>query len=93
MLPSKLVDYIDTGKPILNICQLEECPSLEYTKKYPMAADVLPTEDLEETKIRVQIFASKYAGKQLEHEYIENALSEYTAMSVARTILLYIETQ
>lgn len=93
MLPSKLVDYIDTGKPILNICQLNDCPSLEYTKKYPMAVDVLPTEGLEEIKNNVQTFSSKYAGKQIDHKYIENVFSEYTATSAAGTILLYVEKQ
>lgn len=87
MLPSKLVDYIDTGKPILNICQLEECPSLEYTKKYPMVADVLPTEDLKEMKNKVEKFANEFAGKKIEHVYIENTFGEYTAKSVAAAIL------
>lgn len=87
MLPSKLVDYIDSGKPILNICQTNECPSLEYTKKYPMVADVLPTEDLNEIKKTVEEFANKFAGKQIEHDIIEKAFLEYTSEYVADKLL------
>ena len=90
MLPSKLVDYIDTGKPILNICQIKECPSIEYTKKYPMAVDVLPTEDLKDIRNNVQTFASKYAGKQIEHGFIVNAYYEYTADYVSNVLLSFI---
>ena len=86
MLPSKLVDYIDTGKPILNICQINECPSIEYTKKYPMAIDVLPNEDVEMIKNKIEAFSSKYAGKIIAHDKIEELYSEYTARYVAEQL-------
>jgi hypothetical protein len=87
MLPSKLVDYIDTGKPILNICQINECPSIEYTKKYPMSLDVLPTDDIETIKDNVNAFSDKFAGKQIEHDIIERIFVEYTSDYVANMLL------
>ena len=87
MLPSKLVDYIDTGKPILNICQIKECPSLEYTKKYPMAVDVLPTDDLETIKGKVRVFSGRYAGKLIKHDIIEKLFIEYTSDYVSNMLL------
>ncbi len=34
MLPSKVFECIATGKRVLNICQIDRCPSLPYFEKY-----------------------------------------------------------
>lgn len=34
MLPSKVLECISTGKPVLNIAQIKNCPSLPYFEKY-----------------------------------------------------------
>lgn len=34
--PSKLIDYIATGKPIVNIAKIEECTSVKCLEKYPL---------------------------------------------------------
>ena len=34
MLPSKVLECISTGKRVLNLCQIENCPSLPYFEKY-----------------------------------------------------------
>ncbi|MBE5912921.1 MAG: glycosyltransferase family 4 protein [Pseudobutyrivibrio ruminis] len=33
-VPSKLFDCINTGKPILNLCQIHNCPTLKYVENY-----------------------------------------------------------
>lgn len=35
--PSKLIDYVNTGKPILNISKIDKCTSIPYILKYPNA--------------------------------------------------------
>lgn len=39
-MPSKILDYISTGKPILNFYKISNCPTLEYTKDYQLAFDI-----------------------------------------------------
>ncbi len=36
-LPSKLFDLISVGKPILQICQVEDCNTLPFIRRYPKA--------------------------------------------------------
>lgn len=31
-VPSKLFECIETGKPFINLCQLENCPTLPYVE-------------------------------------------------------------
>ncbi len=39
-LPSKLLEYISTGKPILNFYKTQKCPTLEYMARYPYGFNV-----------------------------------------------------
>ena len=40
-LGSKLIEYIATGKPILNINQFEKCPTLKVLEKYPYKCNIM----------------------------------------------------
>lgn len=39
-MPSKIFEYISTGKPVLNIAQIENCPTIPYFKLYKNAFNV-----------------------------------------------------
>lgn len=39
-MPSKIIEYINTGKPIINIHKIKECPTLEFTKKYELVLNI-----------------------------------------------------
>jgi|GEM_PF-6624764 hypothetical protein len=39
-LPSKLLEYISMGKPIINFYQRKDCPSLEYMALYPVCLNI-----------------------------------------------------
>lgn len=86
MLPSKLLDYIDSGKPILNICQIEKCPSLEYMKDYPMGYNVVPGDDVSKIVEDVKIFVKECKGKRISHQLIENLYKECTNEYVSKLI-------
>lgn len=45
-VPSKIFDYISTGKPIINICKSRNCPTLKYLNKYPYALNLFEEEEL-----------------------------------------------
>lgn len=72
MMPSKILTYISTGKPILNIIKTPECPTLPYMERYPLALNILETETVEpETIEKVRDFCLSNRGKQIPFEEIE----------------------
>jgi len=47
MLPSKVLECISTGKRVLNLCQIENCPSLPYFKKYGNSLDLYTKKEID----------------------------------------------
>lgn len=84
-MPSKIIDYISTGKPIINIVKSRECPTLEYTARYPLCINVL-----EETHVNtsahkaVDEFCRKNRGKSTPFSEIKQLYYEATPEYVAR---------
>lgn len=39
-MPSKTLEYINTGKPIVNFHKLLDCPTLHYTRRYPLCLNL-----------------------------------------------------
>lgn len=87
-MPSKIFDYISTGKPIVNICKLDNCPTLEYTRKYPLCLNIFESEGL--TDDVVELFA-KYCienkGKRIFSSKIEEIYHDCTADVVGKQFL------
>lgn len=88
-LGSKLIEYIATGKPILNIYQFEECPTLDVLKKYPYkfnisVYDLYESKDKELEMIR---FIREKKGKQENFPKIRELYQEYTPEHLAEVIV------
>lgn len=65
-MPSKILDYISSGKPILNICKIPSCPTLPLMARYPLGMTVYEYEDLTENVIaNVAKFCYDNKGKQI----------------------------
>lgn len=62
-LPSKIIDYISTGKPILNVIQIENCPSLHYLNRYPLALNISVFQDIQTSAELCRDFIQKNAGR------------------------------
>ena len=45
-MPSKILDYINTGKPIINFHKFADCPTLYYTSRYPLCLNIQEEEKL-----------------------------------------------
>lgn len=45
-VPSKIFDYIATGKPIINICKCRDCPTLKYLQDYPLCLNLFEEDAL-----------------------------------------------
>ncbi|MBR0214875.1 MAG: hypothetical protein IJL95_09160, partial [Solobacterium sp.] len=39
-IPSKIFDYISSGRPVLNLYKIRNCPSLHYFREYPAVVHV-----------------------------------------------------
>ena len=73
-LPSKTLEYISYGLPILNICKSDKCPSLNYMSRYPLAYNVFEDRDVKIEEI--QEFIVQNAGKKISWEEISVLYSD-----------------
>ena len=78
-MPGKIFDYISTGKPIINICKTNKCPTLKILEKYPMVLNIIEEEEAIEKMVqKVFEFCYQYKGKQIEFDEIRMLYNEYT---------------
>ena len=73
-LPSKLFEYINTGNPILNICKIKNCPSLEYMERYPLAYTLFEEDGINDSVVgKVKSFIRESYDKTVpKQEVLEN---------------------
>ena len=71
-MPSKIIDYISSGKPVINICKIRNSPSLFYTNKYPLCLTLFEENGLTLDIIEsVEHFCYQYKGKKVDYKLIE----------------------
>lgn len=90
-MPSKTLEYINTGKPMVNFYKLAECPTLFYTKRYPLALNLYEGDgNVEAAAARFVRFCEENIGKTLDHVFLENNYREctpkYNAEQICRLI-------
>lgn len=93
-MPSKIFEYISLGKPIINIYKNKECPTLEYTKKYPMSIDIYEEDiksNISEVAQVVKFFFQKCSDLSVSREEINNLFDENRDSSVAGRLIEEIE--
>ena len=84
-MPSKILDYISSGKPILNICKIRTCPTIPLMERYPMGMTIFEDEGISElVSERVNEFCEKNKGKQVPYEEIERLYPECTIEYVGK---------
>ena len=80
LLPSKLFDYISTGKPILNFCKLADCPTIPYLNKYRLGLNVIEGEKaLDQQADDVLQFIETTRNARIPFDEILRAFPENTA--------------
>ena len=83
-LSSKLFDYISTGKPIINICKIDNCLSLKYTQRYENCIDVFETQNIDKDLIfRIEKFILQHKGTVINSSKIIETYYENTDVYVA----------
>ena len=66
-IPSKIFEYISTGKPIINICESDSCPTIKYLNKYPESLNIIKDKEDIYTQINT---IKKYIEKR--HNVVSN---------------------
>lgn len=87
-MPSKLLDYIAAGKPIICISELEPCNMEPYWSRYPLMfrADSQHAGSAE-TAAAAAEFCAENRGKRLEWETVRECFSGFVAEDVAQTFI------
>ncbi len=87
-LPSKTLEYINTGKPIVNLHKFDDCPTLHYTKRYPLCLNINENdENIEKVTKDFIEFCLQVKGKSMEQSWIAENYSECTPRAIGETIM------
>ena len=87
-MPSKTLEYINTGKPFVNFYKLEDCPTLYYTERYPLCLNLSERDpDLDAAAARFAEFCVRNKGKTVDHARLEAEYADCTPEYIAQKIL------
>lgn len=90
-IPSKIFEYISTGKPIVNICKNRNCPTIPYMEKYEYALNLFEEEDiLEEQAKQLAGFVRQNRGKRMTGAEIEKRFESSTPAYCAEQMRRWI---
>ena len=86
-MPSKVIDYLSTGKPILNIYKVRQCPTLLYMEKHPAALSIYEGTGLDTDCIhQVSDFCRSHQGYVVPYGEMETIYKECTPAYVGRQV-------
>ena len=87
-MPSKTLEYINTGKPFVNFYKFEACPTLYYTKRYPLCLNLYEGDtDTEGAVEKFRAFCETNKGKKVSRELVEKEFEDCTPEYIAKKIL------
>lgn len=91
-MPSKTLEYINTGKPMVNFYKFADCPTLYYTKRYPLALNLFEEEkDMDAAVARFVRFCEETVGKTVDHDWIEAEYADCTPQYIVQKIIESLE--
>lgn len=79
MLPSKILDYISTGKPIINLYQHDHCPTLSILDAYPLKLNIrVDSPVTDELLNNIVSFCKENCRKRISYDEIKSLYMKYT---------------
>lgn len=91
-LPSKIFDYISTGKPIINFIKYKCCPTLKYTTKYPLVLNVNEEDSITESLIKnIEEFCIKNKGRKIDYSMVKIIYNNWTVEKVSQNFIYIID--
>lgn len=74
--PSKVIDYISTGKPIIHFQKIQNCASLLYLEKYPNVCIIDERDSLESNFLKFKQFIVSNSGKTVDESILKELYRE-----------------
>lgn len=87
--PSKVIEYMYTGKKIINVCSIDNDSSNALLKLYPAKISVFP-HDLDSNQILESIFEFVNTDQVIEKEYLDKILKPYYLDTVQNNYFNYL---
>jgi glycosyltransferase involved in cell wall biosynthesis len=88
-LPSKVVEYAATGKPILNFIKTRQDSAMAFFKDYPAVLNVLETGNFDNIQTQVNDFLA-HLPKKVSAPHIRAMLAPYELKAVADAYLAHL---
>lgn len=85
-LPSKSVDYMMSGKPIINVCQIHEDTFRLFLKDYPIIINLL-SESGQFSKMQIEElldFVRLQRGKRVAVDWLKRKVAEFCVDEIAK---------
>lgn len=87
-MPSKIFEYFSTGKPIINLFKIDNCPTLPYTNRYPNCISLDESKDLNENICeQIENFIKQYKGCLIHIDKVMDMFYECTTQNVSDQFL------
>lgn len=90
-LPSKVIEYMGTGKPIINISTIKNDSSAEALKSYPLHFDIRAYDEIDGQIPGLSVFIDDNKGKVLDGKDIERLISIFQVPSVSKKYMVLVE--
>lgn len=91
-MPSKTLEYINTGKPIINFYKMLDCPTLYYTKRYPLCLNIYEDDtDIDNAAEKVIDFCRNNIGKTVDRAVIMEEYEDCTSRYISEQIIDGVE--
>lgn len=87
--PSKIFDYISTGKPIVNFCHLQNDSSMIYLQRYPAALHIFETMEIKQAVHLFENFCKKM--KDIPYAEIESLYADMQIKSAVKNLYPYLK--
>lgn len=91
-LPSKIVEYIYSGKPIINICSIPDDSSADALDGHPYALNVFDDgKSASDDAVALLDFVAKTRGKTLPREDVKKMVSAHTVAVISEQYMALIK--
>ena len=88
LIPSKLLEYLSYGKPIITTYWSDADTSLPYLEKYPLTVTLDECEeDLDAQAEKIERFFDRYLGKHVEPKVMEAVFRENTPAAFEKLLV------
>lgn len=85
--PSKHIEYMAMGKPIIHFAYLQDDPAVKDLEHYPMALVLNEEDDPTQSAVKLDAFLKECAGREVSFEGVVQAFSDGTPERASDIIL------